>query len=83
MKPMSGAVEMGEALRWLDDFDLHLSNPPMWVAFLLVGAVEVLGTSYLGGSIPCYWCILPPTHSCVGPTAGGSHQLWVWENIHP
>ena len=29
----------------------------------------------LGGSIPSHGCILPPTHSCVGPTADGSHQL--------
>ena len=26
-----------------------------------------------GGSIPCYRCILSPTHSCVGP----SHSWWI------
>ena len=34
------------------------------------------------GSIPCFGCMLPPSHKLVGPINYGSHQLWGGRYIH-
>ena len=52
-----------------------------WRKYILLW-VYVSSLLQVGGT-HSYGCMLPFSYKLVGPTVGGSHQLWEERNIHP